>query len=282
MKKKLSPDAGLTLIEILIAVVISSLMMAAMFTSYTIVNNTYQQVTDRAKISQAGRDLVGQILREVRMAGYKYVNDDIAASTSHNPIKITKGTGFKGTCDKLEIVYGGIIYDGTKPAGSRYTYTRYKITYECKASTIIDETIAGGATPIDGFSVIKSKHVWDTVANGWKNPATDGDDTTYFEEKILDYVQDLVFVPFNEDGQIIGSTSSGTVTPSNALAYDVKTVDIGLVIRSSKPFYRADKKLDNTVRKIMSITSGRNIQEQDKYLRETISVTANARNIGLN
>jgi len=280
MKKKLSRDAGLTLIEILIAVVISSLMMAAMFTSYTIVNNTYQQVTDRAKISQAGRDLVGQILREVRMAGYKYVNDDIAASTSHNPIKITKGTGFKGTCDKLEIVYGGIIYDGTKPAGSRYSYTRYKITYECKASTIIDETKPGGTTPIEGFSVIKSKEVWDTVANGWKNPATDGDDTTYFEEKILDYVQDLVFVPFDEDGQII--TSTNPTTPSNARAYDVKTVDIGLVIRSSKPFYRADRKLDNTVRKIMSITSKRDIEEQDKYLRETISVTANARNIGLN
>ena len=38
MKKKLSNIAGLTLIEILIAIVISSLMMAAMFTSYTIVN----------------------------------------------------------------------------------------------------------------------------------------------------------------------------------------------------------------------------------------------------
>ena len=91
MKKKLSSVAGLTLIEILIAVVISSLMMAAMFT-YTIVSNTYRQVTDRAKISQAGRDLVGQILREVRMAGYKYINDDIPASSAHNPIKITKGT----------------------------------------------------------------------------------------------------------------------------------------------------------------------------------------------
>ena len=65
MKKKLSKIAGLTLIEILIAIVISSLMMIAMFTSYTIVNSTYRQVTDRAKISQAGRDLVGQILREV-------------------------------------------------------------------------------------------------------------------------------------------------------------------------------------------------------------------------
>ena len=79
MKKKLSSDAGLTLVEILIAVVISVLMMAAMFTSYSIVNSTYRQVTDRAKISQAGRDLVGQILREVRMAGYKYINDDIPA-----------------------------------------------------------------------------------------------------------------------------------------------------------------------------------------------------------
>ena len=67
MKKKLSSIAGLTLVEILIAVVISALMMAAMFTSYSIVNSTYRQVTDRAKISQAGRDLVGQILREVRM-----------------------------------------------------------------------------------------------------------------------------------------------------------------------------------------------------------------------
>ena len=92
MKKKLSKIAGLTLIEILIAIVISSLMMIAMFTSYTIVNSTYRQVTDRAKISQAGRDLVGQILREVRMAGFKYLNDDIAANDSHVPIKITTGT----------------------------------------------------------------------------------------------------------------------------------------------------------------------------------------------
>ena len=89
MKKKLSNIAGLTLIEILIAIVISSLMMAAMFTSYTIVNSTYRQVTDRAKISQSGRDLVGQILREVRMAGFRYINDNIAANDDHNPIKIT-------------------------------------------------------------------------------------------------------------------------------------------------------------------------------------------------
>ena len=143
MKKKLSNIAGLTLIEILIAIVISSLMMAAMFTSYTIVNSTYRQVTDRAKISQSGRDLVGQILREVRMAGFRYINDNIAANDDHNPIKITKGTGIGGTCDQLEIVYGGVDYDISKPEGSRYTYTRYKITYRCEPSDKIDDTVPG-------------------------------------------------------------------------------------------------------------------------------------------
>ena len=82
IKKKLNKISGFTLIEILIAIVVTSLMMAAMFTSYTIVNSTYRQVTDRAKISQAGRDLVGTILREIRMAGFKYEGDDIAASRS--------------------------------------------------------------------------------------------------------------------------------------------------------------------------------------------------------
>ena len=55
-------------------------MMAAMVTSYNLVNNSYQQVTDRAKISQAGRDISGTMLREIRMAGFKYINDNIPAN----------------------------------------------------------------------------------------------------------------------------------------------------------------------------------------------------------
>ena len=52
--KKLSSSAGVTLIEILIGIVISVVMMAAMFTSYNAVNNTYSQVIDKAKSSQTG------------------------------------------------------------------------------------------------------------------------------------------------------------------------------------------------------------------------------------
>jgi len=284
MKKKLINIAGFTLIEILIAIVITSLMMAAMFTSYTLVNSTYRQVTDRAKISQAGRDTVGTILREIRMAGFRYLNDNIAASTQHNPIKIYKGTGFSsGTCDKIEIVYGGITYDSTASAGNKYTYERYKITYECKASTKIDDTIQGGKDKIIGFAIYKSREKWDSnlTPAAW---TTGTDDTLYKEEQVLDYVQDLVFIPYDENGKPI--TSIGSYTPADSEAFDLRTVDIGLVIRSSKPFFRQDK-AGNIARKIVSIattpsSTTRNIQETDKYLRDTVTVTANARNVGLN
>ena len=36
-------NIGLTLIEILIGIIISSIMMAAIYTTYSIVNNTYSQ-----------------------------------------------------------------------------------------------------------------------------------------------------------------------------------------------------------------------------------------------
>ena len=81
-------------------------------------------------------------------------------------------------------------------------------------------------------------------------------------------------------------TSIGSYIPSDDKAFDLRTVDIGLVIRSTKPFFRQDK-AGTMARKIISIattnsSSARNIQEVDKYLRDTITVTANARNVGLN
>ena len=57
-KNKFKNISGLTLLEMLIGVVISSIMMGAIYTTYTVVNNSYSQVTERAKISRSGRDIV--------------------------------------------------------------------------------------------------------------------------------------------------------------------------------------------------------------------------------
>ncbi len=63
---------GFTLIEILIGVVISAIMMGAMFTTYTVVSNSYSQVSDVAGISRSGRDIVTLMMRDIRLAGFKY------------------------------------------------------------------------------------------------------------------------------------------------------------------------------------------------------------------
>ena len=71
-KKNVKNIKGLTLIEILIGVAVTALMMGAMFSSYTVVNNSYNQVTDRAQVSRSSRDIVGMIVRDIRLAGFKY------------------------------------------------------------------------------------------------------------------------------------------------------------------------------------------------------------------
>ena len=278
MKKKLSSIAGVTLIEILIGILISVVMMAAMFTSYQVVNSTYSQVTDRAKISTAGRDVVGMMLRDIRNAGFKYFNDDIKTSDEHSPILITKSTNFNSECDKLEIVYGDVTYDSTRTP--RYEYERYKITYECKASSIPDKSAVsvGGNTvaTIKAFALYKSKLKWNKTSNKWDNPATDGDSKTYGEEVVLDYVSDLVFNAIDENGLLINPPPTPTNSTKDKL-YAIKTIDIALTVRSSKPFFRNLK-----LRKILAMMDGsRTKSNNDKYLRESIIVTANARNLGL-
>tara|TARA_B110000003_G_C16494395_1_gene474814 strand:+ start:356 stop:760 length:405 start_codon:yes stop_codon:yes gene_type:complete len=114
MRERKHSISGVTLIEILIGIVISMIMMGAMFTSYTVVNNSYSQVSDKAQISQSARNLVGMIVRDVRMAGYKYFNDTIKTTNEHLPIKITKAKNFNTECDKIEIVYGDVVFNAKK------------------------------------------------------------------------------------------------------------------------------------------------------------------------
>ncbi|MEK9907419.1 MAG: hypothetical protein VW540_06520 [Gammaproteobacteria bacterium] len=278
MKKKLSSIAGVTLIEILIGILISVVMMAAMFTSYQVVNNTYSQVADRAKISTAGRDVVGMMLRDIRNAGFKYFNDNIQTSNEHSPIIITKSTNFNSACDKLEIVFGDINYDSSRTP--KYQFERYKVTYECKASKLPDKTAAvtgGNKLPtIKAFALYKSKLGWNTTSNKWDDPATDGNPKTYGEEIVLDYVSDLVFNPIDDKGLLINPPPTPTNTNKDKL-YNIKTIYIALTLRSTKPFFRNAK-----LRKVLAMMDGsRTKSNTDKFFRESIIVTAHARNLGL-
>ena len=117
MKHKFSKITGATLVEILIGIVISVLMMAAIFTSYSAINNTYSQVIDKAKISQTGRSIIGMLIRDIRIAGFKHFDDTSKAPSDYIPILITKNSG---GCDKLQLMYADRRYN---PKTSPPTYT---------------------------------------------------------------------------------------------------------------------------------------------------------------
>ena len=72
MRKNKKNISGVTLVEILIGIVITTIIMGAIYTTYSIVNNTYGQVLEKAKVSKSSRDLIEVLIRDIRMSGFKY------------------------------------------------------------------------------------------------------------------------------------------------------------------------------------------------------------------
>ncbi len=287
MKNKLNNCSGITLIEILIGIVISVIIMGAMYASYEAVNSSYSQITDRAKISQSGRNIMGMMVRDIRQAGFKYFEDTIA--NSNEPIKITEDKGGPlgaddSDCDHIDIVYGDVTYDSSQAdPEDRHTFHRYKITYYCEPSQIIDRTIIGLATTIDTNAVYKSKLIWiDDDGDGigtWGTGAAGS--KTYEAQIITDYVEDLVFIPKDADGLRIDPPPTND-NANMARVFDIRSVEVALTVRSVKNFYNNTTKADGSNRSIDDIEDREDAAEStDLILRDTITVSVNTRNLGL-
>ena len=140
MKKKNKNISGLTLVEILIGIVVSSLMMGAIYTTYSVVNNTYNQVVEKAKISRSSRDLIELLIRDTRMAGFKYylgtnskgypketyltIGDGTSIPESHDPIVIIPAINSDGTLNSLGHKLSDVIKGYTDPADSAGEFSR--------------------------------------------------------------------------------------------------------------------------------------------------------------
>ena len=85
-----------------------------------------------------------------------------------------------------------------------------------------------------------------------------------------------VFNAIDDKGLLISPPPNPTNANKDKL-YQIKTVDIALTVRSSKPFFRNAK-----LRKVLAMMdSSRTQSNTDKFLRESIIVSAHARNLGL-
>ena len=154
MKNRINYIAGLTLIEIMIGVIITSIMMAAVYTSYSVVNQSYSQVTDKAKISRASRDIVTMLMRDVRMAGFKYYagSHEIAQYAS-NTVECNNGSGIvlpKNSYLHFDNGFDGNPQDSHNPLVIRKNTLGFGIISDTSTSLSTNNTNATGSTASTG------------------------------------------------------------------------------------------------------------------------------------
>ena len=266
---KLKNNSGVTLIEMIIGIVISVVIMAAMYATYSAVNSSYTQVTAKAKASQSGRNILGMIMRDVRQAGFKYFEDDTV--NFDEPIRIIRGMGdvdadAPSNCDHISIVFGDVSYD----ANGNEIYERYRVKYFCRAS----EIIGPDGNEIDTNAIYKQR---ERLNNGTWFTNIAG---SYPEEYITDYVENLIFIPKDINGEIIDPPPTNN-NANQFRIFDIRAIEIGLTTRSIKDFYNDTNMANGQARTIFELESNTAEVINDLFLRETIVMSANTRNIGL-
>ncbi|MDC2990822.1 prepilin-type N-terminal cleavage/methylation domain-containing protein [Candidatus Pelagibacter sp.] len=303
IRKNLKSTAGLTLIEILIGIVVSSIMMAAIYTTYSIVNTTYSQVLEKAKVSRSSRDLIELLIRDIRMSGFRYYLGDNelgfpresylefvgGAKTikeSHDPIVIipnqlghsitdaiatppAKHNSNDTCCDKIHIVYDDFNQnDATQP------YKRYKLTYFARP---LSDGIGDNGPINPRYGIYKSKISWQQPigqeTGAWVSDCSE----CYHNELIRDHVEDMEFVALDNEGRVLSPSPSTTTEATRNNLYKVRAVDIRLAFISEKPFFRFESREGNE-RELSGFS--RTIRSfSDRYLRDNVVVTVYTRNI---
>ena len=246
MKENFHKISGLTLIEILIGIVITSIMMGAMYTSYNVVNNSFSQVTGRASVSAAGRDVSAMLIRELRMAGFRYYGDNLyfddgrgldGEENNHYPIIIREPAD--SCCDRIEIVYGD--YDSNR-AGTEIDpkFLRFKVIYFA-------------ALEDGNYNLYKVKLKWNNAEQHWEYVYGGTPDAVYPDtpitvrdaELLRKYVVNMEFVPTNEDGQVISTPL--TVNENEEYLNKIRTVDLKITFRSKDDFFKKKNYKKNRV-----------------------------------
>ena len=313
MNKKLNKISGVTLIELLVGVAVTALMMGAMFASYTAVNSSYKQVTDKARISSSSRDIVGMMMKDIRLAGFKYYYgkndegipfaDNLTHVTglesnrgiidSHDPIIVLRDILGYSAADTLppgtdppiipknrstdtccDLIH--IVYGDFDKNDPIQQYKRYKITYF--ALPIKSED---GDPDNDYYGVYKTKESWienDTTPMGnW----TSSCEECYTNQEVRSHLVDMEFLLFDENGHHLWKDGDYPL-PNNdnrAGLYKIRQVDMSLTFRSNKEFFK-NKPKQKKFLKTLNIDRYTGVGFDDKYLRDNVVVSVHTRNIG--
>ena len=112
--RKRRKDAGLTLVELLVALVLSSILIAALYRTFISQHRTYTIQEEVAGMQQNARAAIFRVVREIRMAGFGKVAGEYVPGVGYvSRVLPVQFTGAKGET----IIYRNILNRDTPEPG---------------------------------------------------------------------------------------------------------------------------------------------------------------------
>ena len=298
--KKIS---GMTLVEVLVAIIIGTITVAAIFYSYNIFNKSYQGVADKAKMSTSTRNALTMIARDLRNAGYYDINFLDKPSCGYDPCsrdksiekkdnKFARVMGYTHADPVGNVKFYQIYGGGPDYLAMRYTNTAntsYEIRYFLVArnkNNVKDMYLARELIS-SPYNCSKMK----PGAGGSAKNCLKWGQRTYCEDMrsqtgcnpfpIINFVSDFQVVFKDRDGKelkdVCFDCSSQTGKDNQFKAH---TAEIYITVRSEHEIYSKDKKVifvndDPSSR-------GKKTEKNDRYHRETFFISVYLRNLDKN
>ncbi len=176
--KKMRFEAGFTLMEIMVALLLGSVLMIAVYQNFIAAQRTYTLVQGQGDIQENARFSLEIIKHAVRQAGYRANTLQTAAAAfpvaggaggQTNPAFPAVSQVLTGTND---VVAGANVLPATDSLSVRYQGDG-TLTTDC-----LGTVIPGGVTAVNTFYVRddQSLHCWTSLGAGSDQPIVDGVD----------------------------------------------------------------------------------------------------------
>ena len=236
-------NKAFTLIETMVALVIGMIAIGAMYFSYQYFNNAHQSITDRAKISELGRNTLSLIAKDLKNAGYKNINYSRSAWDR-----------------KIE------VKNNYNSQGADYL----RIWYNSNQSTRLQAE----------YYIVKTGNQTNLVKKLIENPQFENRQVYCERSDTQKNCKPLVIVENVTDFQVVlkdingGELTTVGLSSADAIANQdkVHTAEIYVTVRSANELYKANK-----TTKILNHNFS--LQKNDQYHRETFFLSVYLRNL---
>lgn len=236
-------NKAFTLIETMVALVIGMIAIGAMYFSYQYFNNAHQSITDRANISELGRNSLSMIAKDLKNAGYKNINYSRSAWDK-----------------KIE------VKNNYNSQGADYL----RIWYNSDQSTRMQAE----------YYIVKTGDQTNLVKKLIENPQFENRQVYCERSDTQKNCKPLVIVENVTDFQVVLKDINGAelttvgLSSADAIANQdkVHTAEIYVTVRSANELYKANK-----ITKILNHNFS--LQKNDQYHRETFFLSVYLRNL---